>query len=89
VTAAAAAVLAAATIARHTMGESTSTESGGGGGSAAYRTTMHAVIEVADTGAGISPNDHSKVFGAFAQFRANELQVTLPHLSNLSDGITL
>eukprot|EP01036_Dinobryon_divergens_P026376 gene26376-35014_t len=56
---------------------------GGGDGSSgsrngndltSYRSAGHAVIEVVDTGAGISPADHSKVFGAFAQFRANELQ---------------
>lgn len=47
-----------------------------GGGRSDYHSTCQAVIEVVDTGAGISPEDHSKVFGAFTQFRVNELQVS-------------
>ena len=31
-------------------------------------------IQVADTGAGIAPEDHKKVFGEFSQFNRNELQ---------------
>ena len=38
----------------------------------------HITVEVADTGAGISPENQAKVFGAFAQFNANELQVSDP-----------
>ena len=39
-----------------------------------YQFVTHAVIEIIDTGAGIAPENHSKVFGAFTQFNANELQ---------------
>ena len=41
-----------------------------------FRSAGHAIIEVVfDTGTGSTPEDHSKVFGAFAQFRSNELQI--------------
>ena len=40
-----------------------------------FRSAGHAIIEVFDTGTGSTPEDHSKVFGAFAQFRSNELQI--------------
>jgi len=31
-------------------------------------------VEVTDSGAGIDPEDHNKVFGEFSQFNRNELQ---------------
>ena len=48
-----------------------------------YEFVSNVVIEVVDTGAGIASENQSKVFGAFAQFQANELQVKTCRISDI------
>ena len=57
---------------------------------AGYSFWGNAVVEVIDTGVGISPENHGKVFSAFAQFNPNELQVlSFPFLCSLKRRLIL
>ena len=56
-----------------------------------YQLSGNVTIEIADTGVGIAPENWDKVFGQFAQFDANKLQVNLfffniPHVCIYSPG---